>query len=88
VPHVEVERRARLLGHQGKVDLAVAGEREAKHVGVGWHLAAERPGRLAQDQADPLRRGGQPLAGAQVERHAAPAVGVNPEPGGDEGVPV
>ena len=51
------------------------------------HLPGQRAGRLAQDDADLLLGLGQPLAGAQVERHAAPAGVVDPQPGRDVGVP-
>ena len=53
---------------------------------MSWAAARPAARRLAQDEADPLLGGGQPLAGAQVERHAAPAVIVDPQPGGDVGV--
>jgi glucose-6-phosphate 1-dehydrogenase len=53
---------------------------------LAGQLPGQRAGRLAQDQADPLPGFRQPLAGAQVERHAAPAGVVDPQPGGHEGV--
>jgi aryl-alcohol dehydrogenase-like predicted oxidoreductase len=52
--HVEVQRGPGLLGHQEQVDLPVAGQREGQHVPGAGPLAGQRPGRLAQDQADPL----------------------------------
>jgi Aldo/keto reductase family len=52
--HVEVQRGPGLLGHQEQVDLPVAGKREGQHVPGAGPLAGQRPGRLAQDQADPL----------------------------------
>jgi hypothetical protein len=48
----EVQRRAGLLGHQGQVDLAVASERERQHVPGAGQPAGQRPGQIAEDQAD------------------------------------
>jgi hypothetical protein len=64
VRHVELERGAGFLGHQGQVDLAVAGQGEGQHVGVARQTAAKRPWWLAEDQVHPLPGGGHPLAGA------------------------
>src|SRR6266496_6760603 len=50
-------------------------------------MLRRRSRRLTQDQADPLLRRGQPLPGAQVERHMPPAGVVDPQPGGHERVP-
>jgi hypothetical protein len=54
VGHVELQRRTGLLGDQGQVDLAVAGQGEGEHVGVARQPSRQRPRRIAVDQADPL----------------------------------
>jgi hypothetical protein len=72
VRHVEVQPGPGFLATSDRsISPSPASENDSTF--ASRQLAGQRPGRLAQDQADPLLWLGQPLAGAQVERHAAPA---------------